>query len=660
MKKLPKIRTRDDGVKGRRNGKPEGSALVLVGQLGSLALLSTLAFTNSLFNGFALDDVSVIVENRLIRSLHSLPTMFTTDYWAGSLGSGIGGDLYRPLVIATFAVNYAVGQLDPFGYHLVNLILHIGTCWALFVLGRALGLSSGGALASAALFAVHPIHTEAVSSVVGRAEILMSLGMLLSIICYIRSRASVQWKLRFSFASLIAFSFGLFSKEQALVLPALLALWDVGTVRVGIEKRSWKALLGRACGRYSAYLIILAAYLILRGWVLESRLFQQTATHFLLRNNPLAGLPWDVRLPTALKVAGKYLSLFVWPAQLSADYSYDAIPIATSIGEPEVLLAGLAWGALAGLGLYGYSRNLPPVFFGIGFTLLTYLPVSNFLMIIGTIMGERLFYLPSAGLCLVAGAGMDRIAAWGKQARSLLWVDKMRFGLFSLLLLMLSARTIIRNQDWHSTESLFQSALRVVPGSTKVQAANGDFLLNAGRLEGAITAYKRALTIDPNYAAVYLKLGRAYAQEARWTEAESAFRRGLEIWERDLWPEHPAIAEALNGFAELRYLQKQYAESERLLKRALIIWEKSLGTDHPAVALALSNLASCYVAQEKYSVAEPLLKRALAIREAALGPEHPLVKHTVEIYASLLRKTNRIDEAATLEARAMSVPPGRR
>ncbi len=646
-------------MKGPGNEKSNGSALARFIPLGSLALLPAIVFANSLFNGFALDDVPLIAENRLIRSLRLLPTIFGTDYWAGSLGLGVGGDLYRPLVISTFAVNYALGRLNPVGYHLLNLLLHIGACWALYFLGRALGLSRAGAIASASLFAVHPIHTEAVSNVVGRAEILMALATLLSIIGYIQAGAPARFKIWPAVASWIAFSVGLLSKEQAIVLPALLLLWDVGAARNGMGQLSWKRLLCGAFGRYASYLLILAAYLVFRSSVLQTRFFQQTAMHFLLQNNPLAGLPWNLRLLTALKVAGKYLWLFLWPAQLSADYSYDAIPIVKSIGEPEILLAFFAWAGLGALGIYGYVRKSRPLLFGIGCAFLTYLPVSNLFVIIGTIMAERLFYLPSAGLCLVIGAGMEKILAWEKPYPLRSWSNKITAAVCSVLLLLLSARSIARNRDWRSTETIFRSALQVVPRSAKVQAANGQFLLEAGQLDGAIAAYQRALAIDPNYAAVYINLGRAYARQSRWSEAEAAFRRGLEIWERDLGSAHPAVAEALNGFAELRYLERRYTEGEAFLERALAIWKASLGGSHPAVALALSNLASFYIAEGRYAEAEPLLKRALAIREAALGPEHPAVKRTLEIYAGLLRKTNRIDEATSLEAGIRATPDRR-
>ena len=129
---------------------------------GILALVSFLVFANSLTNGFALDDESIIVQNRLIKSLTHLPALFISDYWASILGPGYGGNIYRSLVLVSFALNYAVGGLNPFGYHLVNLLLQLGVCLAMYALARQLDLSRAAALPASTVFAVHPLHTEAV------------------------------------------------------------------------------------------------------------------------------------------------------------------------------------------------------------------------------------------------------------------------------------------------------------------------------------------------------------------------------------------------------------------------------------------------------------------------------------------------------------------
>ncbi len=663
---------------------------------GVLAILSILAFANTFANGFAFDDEIIIEKNRLIKSLAYLPTLFTTDYWGSFFGPGIGQNLYRPLVMVTFALNYAVGGLNPFGYHLVNLGLHLAIGYVLYTLARRLGLSWGAALAAAALFVVHPLHTEAVTSIVGRAELLMGLGVFLAVTWYLRSGAPARLEIRFAVASCAAFALGLLSKEQAVVLPALLVLFDCSATSADRGRRNWEEILRGAVGRYGGYLVVLGAYLILRSAVLYSTVFDPSRQIDVL-DSPLANVGWDVRVLTALKVAGKYLWLFVWPAELAMDYSFDAIPRATSLLEPGVLLAGLAWGALLGLGAWAYVRGIRPVVFGVGMTFLTFLPASNFLFPIGTIMGERLFYLPSAGLCLVLGAAWDRLGAWGRQVGRPQLTTRLCLVALTFVLLLLTVRTVQRNRDWRTSETIYESAVHVVPRNVKILTTHSSFLLNAGRVDEAIARLNEATKIDPNYPRAYLYVGMANGRRQRWAEAEVAYRQALAIRERTLGLEHPLVAETLNSLGVLYYYQGKYDQAELLHRRALAIREKvlgpehlhvaqslnnlalvyddagkydqaealyrrslairekALGPDHPLVAESLNNLAMLYQVQGKYDQAERLHRRALGIREKALGPNHPYLAQTLDAYADLLRKTNREAEASAMEARAKAI-----
>ncbi len=668
---------------------------------GVLTVLSILAFANSFANGFAVDDEVIIEKNRLIKSLAYLPTLFATDYWGSFFGSGQGQNLYRPLVMVTFALNYAVGGLHLFGYHLVNLVLHLAATYVLYSLARRLGLSWGAGLAAAALFAVHPLHTEAVTSIVGRTELLMALGVLLAVHWYLRGGAPARLGLRAALASWAAFAVGLLSKEQAVMVPALLVVSDLSVFSAEKGPRSWKEILRGAWGRYGGYLVLLGAYLALRSAVLYSTVFDPSRQMDVL-DSPLANVGWEARVLTAVKVAGKYLWLCMWPAKLAMDYSFDAIPIARSILDPWVLLAGLAWGGLLGLGAWAYLRGIRPVFFGVGVTLLTFLPAANLLFPIGTIMGERLFYLPSAGLCLVAGAAWDRIRAWVGQAGRHHLIRRVCLVGVAAVLLLLTVRTILRNRDWRDSETLYQSAVQVVPRNVKILTTHSSFLVNAGRVDEAIARLSEATRIDPNYPRAYLYLGMAYARTQRWELAEAAYRRGLAIRERTLGSGHPFVAETLNSLAVLYYhrgkfdqaepLHRQalairekalgpehlhvaqslnnlalvyddlgrYDQAEPLHRRALAIREKALGREHPLVAESLNNLAVLYQTQGKFDQAEPLHRQALAIRERMLGPSHPHVAQSLAAYADLLRKTNRVAAAEAMEARARAVLTNRR
>ena len=158
-------------------------------QAGTVAVVSLLillvvcSYANSFGNGFANDDHVIIVQNKLITQLRDIPTLFARDYWASSrnLNEAIpppSTGLYRPFVMTTYALNYAVGGLNPFGYHVVNLFLHLLATCLVYLLALRLNCSPGGAFVAAAVFAVHPLHTEVVTGIVGRAELLMAASAL--------------------------------------------------------------------------------------------------------------------------------------------------------------------------------------------------------------------------------------------------------------------------------------------------------------------------------------------------------------------------------------------------------------------------------------------------------------------------------------------------
>ncbi|MBI4524820.1 MAG: tetratricopeptide repeat protein, partial [Deltaproteobacteria bacterium] len=482
--------------------------------------------------------------------------------------------LYRPLVVSTYAVNYALGGLNPFGYHLVNVILHLAVTWVLYVVAIEVGFSRVAALMGAAVFAVHPIHTEAVTGVVGRAEVLMSLGVLGGLWAAIHGRALL---------SLVAFGVGLFSKEQAAVLPFLILLYDVCRRKRLVEGRRRGDRLKffeAAIVRYGGYFLVLGGYLVMRGIALQG--FRLPPVGFI--ENPLAYAEGYSRVLTALKVAGKYLWLFIWPASLSADYSYNSIPIAGSILEPGVFLALVGWGGLLCLAFYSFFRGERRAAFCVGFTAVTFLPVANLIVPIGTIMGERLFYLPSAGLCLLAGLTQDYLPrsataksrlrergarSGGKAGVGFLSTAMRPVGIAILALVCVSftVRTFLRNRDWANDETLFQKDIQAFPENAKLnffmgsgamdkqqweralsffQTASainprysqsdalfsnryGKLLLEVGRTHEAIDALEQATGIAPTWSVPQFNLGLAYAKQRRYQEAEAALRRAVSL-----------------------------------------------------------------------------------------------------------------------------------
>ena len=546
-----------------------------VAMLGLIALLVSVAYANSFQTGFALDDAVMIEQNVEITRLGSLPHLVTSDYWAGRAPSEAvpwRSGLYRPLVLVTFALNYAWGQLSPFGYHLVNVGLHLLVTWLVYLLARGIGISRESGGMAAVIFAVHPLHTEAVTGIVGRAELLMAAGVLGALWFAHLGRRSL---------SLLCFALALFSKEQAVVLPALLLLHDWTVGRLFPAPRNRRSLTAFGLAWYGDYVVVLLLYWVARWAALG---------HFILipipfLDNPLAHVDTVTRILSAIKVAGLYLYLCVWPAKLSADYSYNAIQLVHSPGEPVLLMALIAWGGLLALAGWSVARGDRRIGFTIGLMALSFLPISNLFLPIGTIMGERLFYLPSVGFCLLIGVACDRVRQHSSFSPRLgRWLPRFGLALVLVICTLLTLRTHVRNRDWMSTETLMRSSLETVPGSAKVHAALGGIavqqadweqalqhlqaamnrypeytstevvinfnlgalLFQTGQVDEATGAFERAMRLDPLSSMTHFRLGLAYLRAQRFKDAEKTLRTSLTL-NQDRAEAHNALSWLLNG-----------------------------------------------------------------------------------------------------------------
>ena len=186
-------------------------------------LLAAAVYLNTLGAGFTLDDVEIVRENPIVRSLQNLPRIFATDYW--NAWEYADHTLYRPLTVTTYALQHAVHGAEPFGYHLVNVLLHALATGLLFLLLRDL-FDLRTAVVAAALFAVHTIHTEAVAGIVGRAEILALAGTLTCCLAYFRAVRRRGHAAAWGAASVAAYLTGAMSKETGIVAPAVILVTE--------------------------------------------------------------------------------------------------------------------------------------------------------------------------------------------------------------------------------------------------------------------------------------------------------------------------------------------------------------------------------------------------------------------------------------------------
>ncbi len=487
-----------------------------------VVLLALLAYVNTLPNSFVFDDLTIIVKNDRLRTWSGLGPLLVSNYWEAAGESIERADrLWRPLTLASYWLNARVMGLSAWGFHFANILLHAAVSLLVYGAARRLSLGIAGAAAAGVLFALHPIHTEAVASVVGRAELLAALFFLAALIAWIR-----DWnenRVRAAAATGLLVFLGLACKENVATFPLVMAL------AAGVGIASWKGLSeslrarrGVIVGGVLSVGVACVLYLLLRTRVLGSLRFESPRfIPGLLYEVPVTHRWW-----TAAAVFARYAWLMVWPANLSADYSYDAISPVTEWLSP-VALAGFAVviGCVAGMLLLW--RRSPPAAFGLGFYLATFALTSNFLFPIKTAMAERLTYLPSAGLAWAAGAGIG--ALWRRSAG---WrgVRGVLIAVGVLIGVALYARTVMRNVDWASNERLFQSVVNVEPRCARGHFNLGDvYRVELKDYKKAIQSYRRALEILPNDAAAYRYIADCNLYLGRPEEAIVALEKALEI-----------------------------------------------------------------------------------------------------------------------------------
>ncbi len=358
----------------------------------SLALLTFLAFSNSFSTGLVLDNKLLLLQDPRIRELtgENIRLILQHTFWWPTGETG----LYRPFTTLSFLFNYAVlgNKTDPAGYHWINFLLHLGNVFLVYALTCRLLRRFWPSFFAAALWAVHPVLTESVTNMIGRSDLLSATAVLSGFLMYPKATESAGSR-RFAWlAGLMGVTaVGVFSKESAVTIVGVIALYELTFWK---ERRQGRVLL-LGC---IAALLPIAAMLYQRSIVLAAS--RPWVTPFV--DNPIVGAGfWSGRL-TAVKVIARYLWLTLWPARLSSDYSYAQIPLAR--GTLQDWLACIAVLAAAILVVALYSRNRT-AFFLASFAAITFLPVSNLLFPIGTIMAERFLYLPVIGAACLPGDG---------------------------------------------------------------------------------------------------------------------------------------------------------------------------------------------------------------------------------------------------------------
>jgi hypothetical protein len=505
---------------------------LIVAALWALVLLANL---NSFRDGFPFDNRAAIVMDERVHAATSenVHLILTQDYWPKQPAG-----LYRPLTTLSYLFNYVTlgNGANPAGYHWVNLILHALNVALVYALGLLLFERRLWAASTAAVWAVHPLLTESVTNIVGRADMLAGLGVLGGLLCYIWStRTAGRQRLAWLAGAVFVTSIGMFSKESAIVVLAAIVLWDLAFPQTTTGPRgAWNSRLPG----YLAIGLACVVYLAVRFSVLG----KLPPILVPYPDNPLNGADfWTARL-TAVKVLGKYLWLLIWPTKLSCDYSYNQIPLfgwtLSSAEDFKVVIALISCLALGALGIACYRRNRI-VFFCIGLFFAAMAPTSNLIILAGTIMAERFLYVPAIAFAVLlvwlARAAIEKFAPNHSRA------PQLAAAILGIITLAFAARTFVRNFDWFDEVQLYASNLLSCPNSFRSHNGLGLALATASHpdLDRAASEMQRSMEIlgtlpdDRSESPPYANAGFAYRMKgeavAPAPESRQWFQRAVDV-----------------------------------------------------------------------------------------------------------------------------------
>lgn len=481
-----------------------------------------ICYLNALPNDLIFDDAPLVASNPAIRSI--TPVKFLkSPYWAQQQYEGI----YRPFTVFSLSVDYAIWQRWAPGFRLTNLALHAVNGFLVFLLCTSLTGNGIIPVAAMLIYIVHPVHTEAVTSIVGRGDLFSACFLLAAWLLFRKGKP--VW-------SALLFAFALLSKENAIVLPAILVLdlWLAGGFdRDSRTKSIWRLLV---------YVPIAAAYLLLRFSVLGALGIPHGAQYMAGR------LTYFERLLTAGRVFINYLILIFFPVNVAGDYDYNAIPIAHASSWDAWL--GLLLIVAIGLWALWYRRRNRIVSLGVLFAFVVFLPASNWIVPISVLMAERFLYLPLIGISIALAFAYNAIA--NARQRQLVAA-----GGLLIAIVLCNGHDYIRRNDF----TFFANMVRVVPDSAKARLGYGFALIKERRVDDAGTQLEAGLRIIPDYPELLSTLALTRIHDNNCDQAWPLLKRALQV--------DPGHADTRRRMGDCYMMEGKMKEAEAMYRMAI-------------------------------------------------------------------------------------------
>ncbi|XP_012689442.1 LOW QUALITY PROTEIN: protein O-mannosyl-transferase TMTC4 [Clupea harengus] len=622
-----------------------------------VGLVALVCFINSYDGEFVFDDSEAIVNNKDLHPSTPLNNIWENDFWGSNLSSNSSHKSYRPLTVLTFRLNYLLaGGSHPIGFHVLNIVLHsiISTLmidvFAILIGGLAydgklqkLNQAPKASFLAALIFAAHPVHTESVAGIVGRADLLCALFFQLSFLAYCRGfrggndkNASVPWIV----FSLLLCAAAMLCKEQGITVLGVNAAFDVLMIcNVNIYELTHRLLLKGKPVDVSEFVrtgLLVRLMLLLSGGSLllyaRWRIMGTGPPAFTEVDNPAS---FAENLFLRIVNYNYYYSLNAWlllcPWWLCFDWSMGCVPLIKSAGDWRIIAVLLLWSCLVGLmsqalcSQDAVKRRI--LTFGLVLLVIPFLPASNLFFRVGFVIAERVLYLSTAGYCLLLAYALGHACCLWRKHRKLFG------GAMLALLCVYVVRCAQRSRQWGSEQSLFTSALPVCPLNAKVHYNVGKNLADGGNQNAAIKYYREAVRLHPKYVHAMNNLGNILKERHELMEAEELLSTAVHI--------QPDFAAAWMNLGIVQNSLKKFDAAEQSYRNAIKHRRR-----YPD---CYYNLGRLYADLNRHVDALNAWRNATMLK-----PEHSLAWNNMVI---LLDNTGNLDQAEVIGKEALKILP---
>lgn len=576
-------------------------------------------YFNSLNNGFVGDDIAFVQKNVSIRDLGNTPAFFYSPKTLAANDSEWGTIIYRPLRTLSYAMDYSIFGLNPWGFHLTSTVLHLAACVTLYFLILSLFNIEAVAFLGAIVFAVHPVHVEAVSWISSRADIIGLIFLNLSLLSYIRYRrnSSVPYLILALIFSLISY----LGKETMISLPGIIILYDYASG----DKKPLKELVKSNISSWMLFSVICLGYLV----------FRFSMTGRMSTSQGWWGGSAYANFLMMAKATAIYIRLIALPVNLTLHYLID--PVRTVFDLKVIASVLTIFSTLAAI-VYFHKKNRM-VFFTLVWFYLALIPIANIIPISFSMMAERYIYMPSAGPIIAIGYGFylffKKAGERGAAGRNL------AAGAIALVLTAFSIIVVYRNTIYKDDFAFYTEAVRTSQNSAPSYNGLADQYYSKKDYGRAIENYEMAIAIDPNYADAFMGEAIVYGAQKNHIKAIQLGERAIALKPNsallrfamgDIYREANFLEMAVSEWEKAVKLNPEYSEAYNNLgiyyqmannyPRAIYMFEQSIRTN-PLNAETYYNAAVLYEAQGDQGKARDYYSRFLRLA----GPEY---KDTVE------------------------------